>query len=110
MIRPIPKRLSSKLNSISGCCLQIQRWLLAIFTEANRERALPLLLQSLNALLQDDLIIGNTFSVADAALGTALAYIPMALKINLSPYPDVSKYVQNLSARPAFQKSFMPPS
>ena len=79
-----------------------------VFTEANRERELPLLMQSLNGLLQDDFVVGKTFSVADVALGTSLAYLPMALKISLTPYPGVARYVQKITARPAFQKSFSP--
>lgn len=49
--------------------------------------------------------MGEQFSVADVALGPILTYIPFMLKLNLSEYPEVVKYVQRLSQRLGFQKS-----
>jgi glutathione S-transferase len=75
-----------------------------IFVEANREREMPRLLGGLSELLtQSPYITGDTFGVADVALGSILAYIPMMLKVDLSPYPGVAAYLQRLGDRPAFQ-------
>jgi glutathione S-transferase len=43
--------------------------------------------------------------VADVALGSILAYIPMMLKMDLSPYPALGAYLKRLSERPAFHKA-----
>jgi glutathione S-transferase len=78
-----------------------------IFVEANRNRETPLLLTPLSDRLQQQpFIAGESFSVADVAVGSVLAYIPMMLKLDLSPYPGVTDYLERLDARPAFQKVF----
>jgi glutathione S-transferase len=77
-----------------------------IFTEATRERELPRLLTPLNEFLQQQpFILGEEFTVADVAVGSILAYIPVMLKLDLSAYPAVLNYIQRMSERPAFQKS-----
>jgi glutathione S-transferase len=38
-------------------------------------------------------------------VGSILSYIPIMLKLDLSPYPEVLNYIKQLSERPAFQKS-----
>ena len=50
-------------------------------------------------------LLGNDFTVADVAVGSILCYIPMMLKVDLSPYPAVLNYMQTISKRPAFQKT-----
>jgi glutathione S-transferase len=91
-----------------------QQWVLfanatvatGIFVEANREREMPRLLGGLSELLtQSPYITGETFGVSDVALGSILAYIPMMLKVDLSPYPGIAAYLQRLGERPAFQKA-----
>jgi glutathione S-transferase len=77
-----------------------------VFGEA-RERETPLLLTPLSDRLQQStFIVGESFSIADVAVGSALAYIPMMLKIDLSPYPGIIGYLQRFSERPSFQKVF----
>ncbi|MBE9233122.1 glutathione S-transferase family protein [Cuspidothrix issatschenkoi LEGE 03284] len=77
-----------------------------IFIEANREREMPRLLTPLNELFaKQPFLLGNDFTVADAAVGSILCYIPMMLKVDLSPYPAVLNYMQTISKRPAFQKT-----
>jgi len=77
-----------------------------IFVEANRDREAPRLLGGINELLsQSPYITGETFGVADVALGSILAYIPMMLKMDLSPYPALGAYLKRLSERPAFHKA-----
>jgi glutathione S-transferase len=49
--------------------------------------------------------MGNELNVADIAVGSILAYIPMMLQLDLSPYPAVLEYIKRLTERPAFQKT-----
>lgn len=77
-----------------------------IFIEANREREQRRLLTPLNDIFkQQPFLVGEQFSVADVAVGSILAYIPMMLKLDLSPYPAVMDYIKRLSERPAFAKT-----
>lgn len=77
-----------------------------IFVEANREREMPKLMTPLNQILdQQPFLLGEELSVADVAVGSILAYIPMMLKLDLSKYPAVVSYINRLLERPAFQKS-----
>lgn len=77
-----------------------------VFVEANRERELPRLMKFLNQLFErQPFVLGEQFSVADVAIGSLLAYIPLMLKLDLSEYPAVVDYTQRMTARPAFQKS-----
>ena len=77
-----------------------------IFTEATRDRETPKLLTPLNQIFEKQpFLMGNEFGVADAAVGSILNYIPMMLKIDLSPYPAVLDYMKRISERPAFQKA-----
>lgn len=92
---------------------EIYQWVLfanstlgqGIFIEANRDREMPRLLTPLNQRLKDQpFVMGQQFSVADVAVGSILAYIPVMLQLDLSDYPEVLNYIQRLSQRPAFQK------
>lgn len=77
-----------------------------IFVEASRERETPRLLNPLNQIFeQQTFLVGEQFSVADVAVGSTLAYIPMMLKLDLSAYPFVVNYIKRMSERPAFQKA-----
>ncbi|MEA5517086.1 glutathione S-transferase family protein [Nodularia sp. UHCC 0506] len=77
-----------------------------IFIEANREREMPRLLTPLNEIFErQSFLLGDEFTVADVAVGSILAYIPIMLKLDLSAYPGVLNYIQRMSERPAFQKS-----
>jgi glutathione S-transferase len=49
-------------------------------------------------------LLGESFTVADVAVGSMLAYIPLMLKLDLSPYPGVVGYIERLTNRPAYQK------
>lgn len=111
----------------------LNQWLLfgyatlgpTIFVKENLVREAPGLLTALNKILeQQPFLIGDEFSVADVAVGSFLAYIPIMMKLDVSAYPDVVNetkeamsqvdlnaypgvfnYVKRLSERPAFQKS-----
>ena len=88
-------------------------------------REAPGLLSAIDQILaHQPYLLGDRFSVADVAVGSILAYIPIMLKLDVSAYPEVvnetkqlmSKldlntypavlnYIKQLSSRPAFQKS-----
>lgn len=92
----------------------INQWILfgnatlgpGIFVEANREREKDRLMKPLNQIFeQQPFLLGDELSVADVAVGSILAYIPMMLKLDLSEYPAIVDYIKRLSERPAFQKT-----
>jgi glutathione S-transferase len=69
-----------------------------IFVEANREREMSRLLTPLNEMFEKQLfVLGQEFSVADVAVGSILAYIPMMLKLDLSDYPAVVNYIKQIT-------------
>ena len=73
-----------------------------VFIEANREREMPKLFTALEEILaKQPYLLGKEFSVADVAVGSMLAYIPIMLKLDLSAYSNVMNYMQRLSERPA---------
>lgn len=77
-----------------------------VFVESVREKEGPQLLTPLSDRLQQQtFMLGESFSVADVAVGSVLTYIPLMLKLDLSPYPGVIAYSQRLSERSAFQKA-----
>jgi glutathione S-transferase len=79
---------------------------MGVFMEATREKEGPQLLTPLSdRLLKQTFMLGESFSVADVAVGAVLAFIPLMLKLDLSPYPGVMAYSQRLSGRPAFQQA-----
>jgi Glutathione S-transferase len=64
------------------------------------------LLKPLNEIFEKQpFLMGDEFGVADAAVGSMLAYIPMMLKLDLSPYPAVVDYIKRMSERPAFKSA-----
>ncbi|MEG4226165.1 glutathione S-transferase family protein [Microcoleus sp. N9_B2] len=93
---------------------QIVQWVMfanatlgpGIFTEASRDRETPKLLKPLNEIFEKQpFLMGDEFGVADAAVGSILAYIPMMLKLDLSAYPAVVDYIKRISERPAFKSA-----
>lgn len=77
-----------------------------VFDEANRQREMPRVLTPLNQIFeQQPFLLGNDFSVADVAVGSVLAYIPILLKLDLSEYPAIVNYIKQMTERPAFQKA-----
>ncbi|WP_413165949.1 glutathione S-transferase family protein [Capilliphycus salinus ALCB114379] len=93
---------------------EIYQWVLfanstlanGIFLEASREKETPRLMAPLNEIFQkQSYIMGEDFTVADVAVGSILAYIPMMLKLDLSAYPAVLDYIKRVGERPAFQKT-----
>jgi glutathione S-transferase len=79
-----------------------------IFMEATREKeAVNLLTPLSDRFLQQTFLLGETFTVADAAIGSALGYIPLMIKLDLSSYPGVEAYIKRISERPAYQKAII---
>ncbi|MEL6441986.1 MAG: glutathione S-transferase family protein [Cyanobacteria bacterium J06621_8] len=77
-----------------------------LFVETSREKEVPKLLTALSTIFKEHpYVLGADFSVADAAVGAMLAYVPMMLPIDLSPYPVIAEYIKRVSERPAFQKT-----
>jgi glutathione S-transferase len=49
--------------------------------------------------------LGTELTVADIAVGSMLAYVPIMLPmIDLTPYPAVLNYIDRISEREAFKK------
>ncbi|MGK7874961.1 MAG: glutathione S-transferase family protein [Xenococcaceae cyanobacterium] len=77
-----------------------------LFVEASREREMPRLLTPLNQIFEGQpFLLGEELTVADVAVGSILAYVPMMLKVDLSDYPGVMDYIKRISERLAFQKT-----
>ena len=77
-----------------------------LFVEASRDKEVPKLLTALSKILkQTPYVLGDEFTVVDAAVGSMLAYVPIMLPIDLSPYPVIVNYIKRLNQRPAFQKT-----
>lgn len=77
-----------------------------LFVETNREKEVPKLLTALSKIFsQSPYLLGEDFTVADAAVGSILAYVPMMLPIDLSPYPVILDYIKRITERSAFQKT-----
>ena len=77
-----------------------------LFVEANREKEVPKLLSALSEILsKSSFVLGDNFTVVDAAVGSILAYVPMMLPIDLTPYPVILNYIKQINERPAFQKT-----
>jgi glutathione S-transferase len=52
-------------------------------------------------------LLGDQFTVADVAVGSILAYIPIMLKLDLSAYPEVVNYIERIGSRPNFVKTIV---
>lgn len=77
-----------------------------LFIEANREKEVPTLLTALSKILnQTPYILGSEFTVVDVAVGSMLAYVPMMLPIDLSPYPIILDYIKRMNERAAFKNT-----
>lgn len=75
-----------------------------LFVEASREKETPQLLNALSAILErTPYILGEEFTVVDIAVGSMLAYVPLMLPIDLSPYPVILDYIKRMNERSAFQ-------
>jgi glutathione S-transferase len=83
---------------------------LGLFLEDRREKEMPRLLAPLEAILQQqEYIAGNSFSVADVAVGSYLGYGRLMLNLTYAEYPAVQAYLDRIGARPAYQKSIVKP-
>ena len=79
----------------------------ALFVEANPEKEVPKLLTALSKILsQSPYLLGEDFTVADVAVGSILALVPLTLPLDLIPYPVILDYIKRMNQREAFQKTF----
>ncbi|NJR66062.1 MAG: glutathione S-transferase family protein [Leptolyngbyaceae cyanobacterium CRU_2_3] len=77
-----------------------------VFVESSREKEMPRLFAALNPIFQrQSFVMGDRFTVADVAIGSTLAYMPIMLKINFEGYEAIAAYVKQILERPAFQKT-----
>lgn len=77
-----------------------------LFLEERREQEMPRLLTPLNDILQNDpYIMGEEFTVADAALGFYLYAAKMAFNLEWQEYPFVIDYLERLTKREAFKNT-----
>ncbi|BAZ14361.1 glutathione S-transferase domain-containing protein [Calothrix sp. NIES-4071] len=77
-----------------------------VFMETAREKEMPRLMTTLNNMFEKQpFVMGDEFTVADVAVGSILCYIPLLLKLDLSPYPAVMDYMKRMSEREGFKKS-----
>jgi glutathione S-transferase len=77
-----------------------------LLVESTRDREMPRLLTPINEMLSHaSFFHGDQFSVIDVAVGSYLNYANTLLKLDLSPYPAIVNYIQQITARPAFLKS-----
>lgn len=77
-----------------------------IFVEASRAKEMPRLFKPLDQrLAQSPFMLGDAFTVADAAMGSILSYMPLMLKIDFAGYPALQAYVKQITDRPAFKKT-----
>ncbi|PNW72643.1 hypothetical protein CHLRE_15g636750v5 [Chlamydomonas reinhardtii] len=74
----------------------------SVFVEQFRERSMPDVFGTLDALLAaTPYIDGPAFTVSDVLVGAYLLYIPAFLpQVDLSPYPHVQAYMKRLAERP----------
>ena len=79
-----------------------------VFVEATRDKEMPKLMNPLNEILgKHPYLLGDEFTGAVVAVGSVLNFIPMMLKLDLSEYPNVTKYMKKIAERPAFQKAMV---
>lgn len=102
----MPSSLTEKSIVIQWVLFANSTLATGLFIEANRDKEMPKLLTPLNEMLsKQPFLQGNELTVADIAVGSILAYVPIMLKLDLSDYPAVVNYLKRISERPAFQKT-----
>lgn len=93
---------------------ELNQWILfanatlgiGIFVETSRAKEMPVLFPPLNQRFsQHAYLLGDEFTVADVAVGSILAYMPLMLKLDFAEYPGIKAYLERITARPAFQRS-----
>lgn len=93
---------------------EINQWILfanatlgiGIFVETSRAKEMPVLFPPLNERFsQQSYLLGDEFTVADVAVGSILAYMPLMLQLDFADYPGIKAYLERITARPGYLKS-----
>ncbi len=99
-------QLQSQLNYIAT---ELHKTLGALFApgiESRRDAILGLFSRRLNhaasQLAKTPYLMGDVYTVADAYLFTVLGWAPH-LKIDLSPWPSLTSFIERMGSRPAVQ-------
>ena len=109
----LAEKYGQEINSLTQRSI-VNQWILfanstfatGLFIETNRDREKAKLLPPLEKILTDNtFLMGDKFTVVDVAVGSMIAYTQILIKLDLSPYPHISKYLQTIAQRPAFKKS-----
>lgn len=109
----LAEKYGKEANSLTEKSI-LNQWILfanstlatGLFIEANREREMAKLLPPLETILSNNsFLLGSEFTVADVAVGSMLAYTQILLKLDLSSYPHITNYINNLMSRSAFQNT-----
>ncbi|MGF1515469.1 MAG: glutathione S-transferase family protein [Elainellaceae cyanobacterium] len=80
-----------------------------LFNDALREKQMPQLLWPLDDLLKTQpYLVGDSFTVADVAVGAVVGFATQTLKLDLSAYLALLSYAQRLGDRPAFKEAMAP--
>lgn len=102
----MPESLEGKSAIVQWVIFANSTLATGLFVESVREQETPKLLTPLNQIFdRQPFLLGDEFTVADVAVGSILAYVPMMLKLDLSEYPAVLNYIKRISERPAFGKT-----
>lgn len=109
----LAEKYGNEINSLEEKSI-INQWILfanstlatGLFIEANREKEMSKLLPPLENIFQNNsYLLGEKFTVADVAVGSMLAYTQILLQLDLSNYPAITKYIENITQRPAFMNT-----
>jgi glutathione S-transferase len=93
---------------------ELNQWILfanatlgpGIFIEASRAKEMQALFPPLDQRFsQQQFLLGDEFSVADVAVGSILAYMPLMLQLDFADYPGIKAYLERITTRPAYLKS-----
>ena len=100
----IPSDLATQGETIQWILFANSTLANGLFLENRREQEMPRLLTPLNEILQENsYLMGESFTVADVAVGYYLYMAKLLFNLDWQEYPSVLEYLERLSQRPAFQ-------
>lgn len=79
-----------------------------LLNEVTRDREMHRLLKPIDQILEHQpYLLGESFSMADVAIGSTLGFFQMRFQMDFSAFPAIVEYIKRLSERPAFQKTMV---